>query len=253
MINFFRKIRKQLADANKPFKYMRYAIGEIVLVVIGILIALQINNLNERNKTSAFELELLYSFKNGLQKDLSDIDVNVGFHKNGLIAMDSLLIYLQTNKTIHEDSIAHLFSEMMLPTFFQYSTSAFETLKSKGITTIANEGLRNNIISVYDSQYNFFLKNQAIHVNEIERGITEIFPMRFEDSYYYDLESVNFAGSLRPLNFEALKTDQEFLYYIKSLKNRTTILIDFNYENLRQKVSTLLAEIEVEISKNETH
>ncbi len=42
MINFFRKTRKQLADDNKPLKYMRYAIGEIVLVVIGILIALSI-------------------------------------------------------------------------------------------------------------------------------------------------------------------------------------------------------------------
>ena len=47
MINFFRKTRKKLADDNKPLKYARYAIGEIVLVVIGILIALQINNANE--------------------------------------------------------------------------------------------------------------------------------------------------------------------------------------------------------------
>ena len=46
MIPFFRKIRKTLADDNKPIKYLRYAIGEIVLVVIGILIALSINNWN---------------------------------------------------------------------------------------------------------------------------------------------------------------------------------------------------------------
>ena len=50
MIPFFRKIRKKIADDNKPMKYMRYAIGEIILVVIGILIALQINNWNQQRK-----------------------------------------------------------------------------------------------------------------------------------------------------------------------------------------------------------
>jgi len=50
MIPFFRKTRKNLADDNKPMKYMRYAIGEIVLVVIGILFTLQINNWNEVGK-----------------------------------------------------------------------------------------------------------------------------------------------------------------------------------------------------------
>ncbi len=52
MINFFRKTRKKLADDNKPLKYARYAIGEIVLVVIGILIALSINNWNEGRKAT---------------------------------------------------------------------------------------------------------------------------------------------------------------------------------------------------------
>jgi len=50
MINFFRKIRRQLANENKFQKYFRYAFGEITLVVIGILIALQVNNWNEKRK-----------------------------------------------------------------------------------------------------------------------------------------------------------------------------------------------------------
>jgi len=71
MIPFFRKIRKTLADDNKPIKYFRYAIGEIVLVVIGILIALQINNWNEGKKANErtnhllerTQKELLYNIK----------------------------------------------------------------------------------------------------------------------------------------------------------------------------------------------
>jgi hypothetical protein len=67
MINFFRKKRKKMADDNKPLKYMRYAIGEILLVVIGILIALQVNNWNEnRKRETQFKvtLERLYNTLN---------------------------------------------------------------------------------------------------------------------------------------------------------------------------------------------
>ena len=66
MINFFRKIRKQFADDNKPLKYLRYAIGEIVLVVIGILIALQINNWNEEKKEQKLGVVVLHDIKDNI-------------------------------------------------------------------------------------------------------------------------------------------------------------------------------------------
>ena len=59
MINFFRKIRYNLMEQNKTGKYFKYAIGEIVLVVIGILIALSINNWNEQPKQDNQEYYLL--------------------------------------------------------------------------------------------------------------------------------------------------------------------------------------------------
>ncbi|MDX5585270.1 MAG: DUF6090 family protein [Aureibaculum sp.] len=88
MIPFFRKIRKQYADDNKPLKYMRYAIGEIVLVVIGILIAIQVNNLNEKRKTEKqfkvtldrlytsikVERDMLYYYQNSFKDQLTMID-----------------------------------------------------------------------------------------------------------------------------------------------------------------------------------
>jgi hypothetical protein len=56
---FFRKIRRKLAGDNKPLRYMRYAVGEIFLVVLGILIALQVNNWNEnRTKKQIFKTHL---------------------------------------------------------------------------------------------------------------------------------------------------------------------------------------------------
>ena len=59
MINFFKKIRKKLLSKNKLGSYVIYAVGEIILVVVGILIALQINNWNESRKQRLHEIELV--------------------------------------------------------------------------------------------------------------------------------------------------------------------------------------------------
>jgi hypothetical protein len=80
MIPFFRKIRKKMADDNKPLKYARYAIGEIVLVVIGILIALQINNWNEENTIQANIKTQVSALIADLKRDKSSYNEVRGFH-----------------------------------------------------------------------------------------------------------------------------------------------------------------------------
>ncbi len=80
MIPFFRKIRKKMADDNRPLKYMRYAVGEIVLVVIGILIALQINNWNEHRQESQRIRLQLTNLQRDLKADKIDLKNTRGFH-----------------------------------------------------------------------------------------------------------------------------------------------------------------------------
>ena len=59
MIKFFRKIRYNLIEKNRTGKYLKYAIGEIILVVIGILIALSINNWNDSRLENKTEIKIL--------------------------------------------------------------------------------------------------------------------------------------------------------------------------------------------------
>lgn len=70
MINFFRKKRNQLADENKLIKYLRYAIGEIMLVVIGILIAVQVNNWNENRINENIKAQVLSNLKDDILYDI---------------------------------------------------------------------------------------------------------------------------------------------------------------------------------------
>jgi len=82
MIKFFRRIRYNLMEKNKTGKYLKYAIGEIVLVVIGILIALQINNWNEERKAKLSENATLRNFVQDLRSDSSSFSINLNIFKD---------------------------------------------------------------------------------------------------------------------------------------------------------------------------
>jgi hypothetical protein len=93
------------------------------------------------------------------------------------------------------------------------------------------------MISVYDSGYSFFLKNESnIVLDEAERALRELFSTRFEESYVYDFNEPNYKPRLTPLNYEALKTDQEFKYFLKSFKNRLNLLLNFHYQRTLIKI-----------------
>ncbi|MFT5215450.1 MAG: hypothetical protein ACI83H_000559 [Glaciecola sp.] len=74
MIKFFSKIRYSLIEQNKSGKYFKYTIGEIILVVIGVLIALSINNWNENRKNSIKEIQFLEGFKNDLMANKTELN-----------------------------------------------------------------------------------------------------------------------------------------------------------------------------------
>ncbi|WP_445383022.1 DUF6090 family protein [Robiginitalea sp. IMCC43444] len=90
MIKFFRKIRQKLLSENKVSKYLFYAIGEIVLVVIGILIAVRINNWNEDRIAKSTARNFLISLKQDLKKDSTDLAISIGFNDEKLLQLETL-------------------------------------------------------------------------------------------------------------------------------------------------------------------
>jgi hypothetical protein len=234
---------------NKTGKYFKYAIGEIVLVVIGILIALQINNWNGNRITSNEQIKILKALKIGLESDLADLKFNEKSIESSISSANKVIYSLENNLP-YRDSVPDYIGHMMFPIMFVHSTSAFETLKSKGINLIKNDNLRDEIINVYDSQYSFFLKNESqIVLEEAERALRELFSTRFEESYVYDFNEPNYKPRLTPINYETLKTDQEFKYFLKSYKNRLNLLLQFHYRSrLLKLVEALILSIDSELN-----
>ena len=93
MLPFFRKIRYRLTKDNQFFKYFKYAVGEIVLVVLGILIALQINNWNEKRSNNILFQESMEQVYNGLKTDIDFYSYII----NGLILQSELIDLVLNN------------------------------------------------------------------------------------------------------------------------------------------------------------
>jgi len=99
MIKFFRNIRQNLISEGKTINYLKYAIGEIVLVIIGILIALQINNANELRKTEKKIVAILKEVQNDLALDIQKSDELIAYYSY----RDSIIRLIQADKLTSED------------------------------------------------------------------------------------------------------------------------------------------------------
>jgi len=98
MINLFRNIRRKLADDNKPIKYARYAIGEIALVVIGILIALSINNWKEKRLDRMEEKNILHNLHSEFQENKILSAQNINLMKEAMKANTEIMALMGSSR-----------------------------------------------------------------------------------------------------------------------------------------------------------
>lgn len=99
MIKFFRNIRKSLISEGKTSNYLKYAIGEIILVMIGILLALQINNWNENSKKNTLKVKYLLSLVEDLKQDTTLIASQYRFYKGDTTTLNAQIRRIKKNKT----------------------------------------------------------------------------------------------------------------------------------------------------------
>lgn len=146
MIPFFRKIRKQLADDNQFLKYSRYAVGEIVLVVIGILIALQINNWNEDKKTRKKELVYLENIKTDLLLNIDELNRFIEARKSCVASCQATLRYYSSDVELDIDDFnRHSINIMIWFPFTQHDNTYQELLNSGNLAIIKEKRIKNGL------------------------------------------------------------------------------------------------------------
>jgi len=183
VIKFFRKIRQKLLSENKFSKYLIYAIGEIVLVVIGILIALQINNLNEEKKNREFEKEILIQIQENINIDKLALKHIVNDFSKAITSSEKILQSDVSDK--NKDSIKIWLGNIIMFDRFQPLTNAYEVIKSKGLDKISNKKLRFLLGKYYDDEASHMVKS----TNDIELTFNDHWlPVLFDEMVEFEFK-----------------------------------------------------------------
>ncbi len=213
MIKFFRKIRFDLMKKNKTGKYLKYAIGEIVLVVIGILIALQINNWNENRKSEITKHVLLQELKQEFQENLKLIEEHdIETTKSNDYLIKVLNYSAGKEKRMTSDSLSYYCSKMFYIKNLAITKSSLDGIIASGNISLFDNELT-SLLTGFETDYNTF--------NDISKISGQRFTSKASNNLMLNLAFYQpyhkFLYPNKPLeihpNFK--KNDEDFGNYIK--------------------------------------
>ena len=216
MIKFFRHIRQTLIMENKTSKYLKYALGEIVLVVIGILIALQINNWNIKRLDHDKQYKYLIEIKNNLNSDVLKIEEVLDFNQTKDTLITESIKMLDVKKTIPGPQI---FGSQLdiLGSYdkFRPNDLGFKNLISAdNISLIENDSLRKLLLEYYSFDFETGVQRR---VEELTRKFIDYLLPKITTKEQF-LNRNNVELDLPSNNDVYLKNDQQLIAYLELMQ-----------------------------------
>ena len=215
MNHVLRRIRRQLMESQNTRKYLLYALGEIVLVVMGILIALQINNWNEWRRDRVKELSILTDLEENIQRNREQLS-----HSSGRLAKYSqskdFIIKEFVARSPYNDSMRVHFHDALRVGGYQinFSYDGYESYKNAGYEIILNKGLKDHIIALFENAY-----KQMETSMEYARNF-DIQDNHKEDHYFY----YDSSGHLEPMNYETLVKNKRYISDLNRIQRARSYL-----------------------------
>jgi len=251
MIKFFRKIRQRLLTENKFSKYLLYAIGEIVLVVIGILIALQINNWNAEKKIEKEEIGILSNLLESLlsAKEQSDIEI---FNENQLSA--SLLIVLNKNSNKNKLSINTISDSLVYNILWNSNPNlpvlnSYTDIKTTGkISIVTNRKIRESFTN---------LELTLTGLNSLINDRLTLQQMRIDDIIVNDVNFVRLLKIMEPgINIDdESKINYNIILNKKKIRNLLALKLSLTYSAIKYRqelggeIDDLIQLVELELER----
>jgi hypothetical protein len=250
MINFLRRIRRDLINENKTSIYLLYAVGEVVLVVFGILIALQINKWNENQKTKKLEIVFLENLQIDLEVDISNFNIRIK-ESEGIMEKNYSFIHESYKTQESFKDFRTLVGELWWNSeYFVAQNSTYSELNNSGqLDIFSNKDLKNSILSHY-----LFYETVSNHIEEFNdfstREFSKIVPFIikskmnehiFDEPYMYKetyWEFINDPSSQKFILLEsaaAVYANKHKLFksYFEDLVKQSQLLVDQIDEELK--------------------
>ncbi len=247
MIKLFRHIRQSLIMENKTSKYLKYAIGEIVLVVFGILIALQINNWNEDRKLKNEELKILLELNNalvgGVQGELAFQKSQINGNKISQASCEYLIKYFDADLP-YNDSLKFHFANAHTRYIALVRDQAYQNAKNYGFGFIKKDTLKEELIRAYETNTKWLLElnnRNNLYENQI---VIPLLTELFESVFTVDIEEEKW---MIPNNYEALKSNALYRNILKTTLLKRKEYLEYQeirYQRLLKVHKLLNKEIE---------
>lgn len=254
MIKFFRKIRQRLLSENRFSKYLVYAIGEILLVVIGILIALQINNWSEENKTDNRQSNYLELIKNEMSNNLDALKFEKQRLNEALIGMRELVALCdRPSAEITEKEFSSSWTKVFSKTIrFRHEDGAMKELISSGVLNdINNDHIRNTLAAWEGMIEKVIIQEQEVN-SYIQKGNNYL---ERHGSVRTIIDDNNGNGwwqidkSPRPDSNKSLLDSQEFENILVFAIGTGQALHDYQYNKLEEEIESMIDKIDLDLQQ----
>lgn len=252
MLTFFRKTRKKLADNNQVLKYSRYAIGEIVLVVIGILIALQINNWNEDKKTDRSRLAYLSNLQDEFTYNKEELQRVMKLNERNANSALSLTGHMGKSTTpLSEEACGELIAKSLIAEVqYRPSDGALDEILSSGkLSVFKTEALKMALASWNGALLKIRFQEQE-HQNFRLKALGLVHRdgnmKRIYHQQYADIVPIKETGFNRR-NLDLLK-DPEFESVMSSFYMTAFFLNKPYFSGLESKIDDILLLIDRELN-----
>jgi len=240
MIVFFRKFRQKLLTENKFSKYLLYAIGEIVLIVIGILIAIQLNIRNEIRKTRILEIKTLKELRSDLIQNIFDIENNIlmlGQCKNA----NEIVISHMENNLPYNDTLDFHFANLYPYIAFSPIQTTFNYLNQNGVKLLSNDSIRANVSDLYSNLFNLYKVFESTYL--VEHHDNYVKPMLMTEFETFDLYE-----SFKPRNYDQFIKNDDYKQIMTYMVENCNRFITFQ-TLFKEKAEYLIYQIDNEIAE----